>query len=726
MHMRGVVSALAFSLPALAAPAAKGASRSTLQVLNYNNLGPENNGTVAVLVRDGVSHSTAQEQCAAIGEKLYPLASAPQANRTEMQYQLDYLVFNNDLPCDVSLWVAQGSSDECMAYSYESQQIVQMPCDSHLPALCSSSVPPTTDKDRTAVESSKLPLELRDWKMTGYRDARSFRFLGIPFADPPVDELRFQPPKPYSGSRDIDATVFSDSCMQTPSPFGTFHNEGVSEDCLYLNVYTPVLPAQGDICTRRRVVNVYLYGGAFVSGSGALVGYDGGNFASRSDTVTVTLNYRLGALGFLSTGNLTTGSYGIRDQIMALRWVKEHIFAFGGDPSKINIFGQSAGGQSVVALLSSSAASGLFSGAIAQSAPLDLPWSTREVYAELITPKVAKAVGCEDASDSDSEQSLLKCLRSVPATEYVSNSSDFQNALSAIAKDVSNDYLHVSKLLASIEPFMPVVDDTGSGVIDDQFHTLLSNNALPNKVPTMFTTVTDESSLYVYEKVPKLGSSDGLLETLWNISYPDDLAELLVERNAFPVNNSLPDATRKTAADALTYSEWTCPEAYLLNHGGNDAFPKLFEAQIGKGHIQTTIGTPEICSPNEKYNVSCHASDVLPVWGTLNSKNFGVDPYYSHTDLLHSQMMNDIFGAFFRTHDPNPDPEWLRVRGPAYAATYDVFGTQGYRIEQYTPGTKSLSLLTMPPSLTENPGLTEQCDVFADYGYTFQRAELTE
>ena len=726
MHLKEVLGALAFALPALAAPAARGthSRSSTFQVLNYNNLSANNNGTTAVLVHSELSRSDAHAQCASIGERLYPFSSAPQANRTELQYQLDYLVFNQDLPRNASLWVAE-KAGQCMAYSYQSKQVVNVPCDSKHPALCTSSVPPTTDKDRTAVPLSNLPFEFDGYSVTGYRDARSFRFLGLPFADPPVDNLRFAPPQPYSGPKQgLDATKYSASCIQSASSFGTLNNEGISEDCLYLNIYTPVLPGQGDQSSSGRPVAVYFYGGAFKQGSASLIEYDGGNFASRNDVIVVTANYRVGALGYMSTGNLTTGSYGTQDQISALKWVNRHIAAFGGDPDQITIFGQSAGGQSVVALLSSSAAKGLFSGAIVQSAPLDLPWYTREVYHEYIAPAIAKAVGCDDDAD---EKDMLSCLRSVPATNYLDNSTDFKGALDSVSKDVSENYLHTSSLLAGIEPFMPVIDDTDSGVIDDQFNTLLKSSSLPNYVPTMFSTVTDEAYFYVNQQVPELGSTTVGLDIIFSIAYPHDLSTKLVDSGVFPVNKSSPDGTRNAAGDALTYSEWTCPQAHILNltSTAGKSFPSLYEVEIGQGHPQTTEGVPEICSPNNDYNASCHTSDVLLVWGNLNSKTMAVDPYYSEKDLQHSQMLNDIFGSFFRTHDPNPNVDWLKARGPAYQATLGVFDDDGFEIKEYSSGEKSLSLLNMPPRLMENPGTSDKCAVFTEYGYTFQHANMT-
>ncbi|PKX90350.1 putative cholinesterase [Aspergillus novofumigatus IBT 16806] len=673
-------------------------SLSTLQALKYNNLGSENNG-----------------------ESLYSLQDATETNRTELQYQFNYLIHNRDLQRSDQVWVAKSSSKDCSAYSLSRKETVSIPCHMQLPALCTSKVPPTTDTNKAVVESSKISVMHEGYTFTGYRDARSFRFLGVPFANPPVKDLRFAPPQPYSGPKTLDATKFSDSCVQSVSGFGTLGNGGVSEDCLYLNIYTPVLPAHGARNSLRKPVAVYFYGGAFTKGSASMIDYDGGNFASRNDVVVVTVNYRLGALGWLATGSLTTGSYGIRDQILALEWINEYIEAFGGDKSRITIFGQSAGGQSVTALLSSSAAKGLFSGAIVQSAPLDLPWFTREVYEEVVTPGVAKAVGC---NQTVSEEKLLACLRSVPASAFLDNTTEFQSAMTAVNKKVADSFLHVSTMLASIEPLMPMVDDSGSGVIDDQFYTLLADNTLPNRVPTLFTTVTDEAALYVGRFVPQIEASTTNLHLLFGVAYPADLAKSLAASNAFPLDPSDPDTVRNVGAQALTYSEWTCPQAHLLANGGATAFPALYELEITRGHIQTNAGVPAVCSPNTDYNATCHAADVLPVWGTLNSKSRNVDPYYDTTDLLHSQLLDDVFGAFFRTRSPNPDPEMLRVRGPAYAATYEIFGKNGYYIPPYHPQQRNVSLLDMPPAWTQNPHGTDKCKVFEEYGFTFQRASL--
>ncbi|KAL4911828.1 Alpha/Beta hydrolase protein [Aspergillus aurantiobrunneus] len=718
MHLRFLAGALlcapAIAAPTNSCPAPSSDSLGTLQTLRYNYLSAANNGTSAVLVHDRLSNSKAQERCAAIGETLYPFQTAPNANRSELVYQLDYLVYAKDLRPDDDVWIA----GDCLAYSHRQKRAVSAPCHRELPVICTADVPPTKDVDRTVVASSKISVKSSGFTLTGYRDARSFRFLGVPFADPPVQELRFAPPREYSGPKTIDATRVGDSCIQLPS--GSETSIKISEDCLYLNVFTPIVPERAG--TVRRPVAVYFYGGGFTTGTSSNIAYDGGNFASRNDVVVVTVNYRLGALGYLATGNLTTGSYGIRDQIAALQWVNKHIAAFGGDPAHVTIFGQSAGGQSVVALLSSTAARGLFSGALVQSAPVDLPWHTREVYSELVTPHIAEGVGCGNANSN--ETALLSCLRSVPAASFLNNSTDFENAMTAVGNDLASNWLHISQVLVSIEPILPMVDDSGSGVIDDQFHTLLATNRLPNHVPTMFSTVSDEADFFISQFIPDLGSAQVGLNTLLGITFPPGLAASLVNSTAFPTNLTQPDSVRITGADVLTHSEWTCPLSYLLRNGGAASFPTLYSVEITDGHAQDHA-SPDICHPNHIYNATCHANDILPAWGTLNSKTVDVDPYYGATDLLHSQLLNDVFGAFFRTYDPNPDVEMLRLRGPAYAATYEVFGNRGYRITQHDPEEDSLWSLGMPPSRAENPGLTNKCAAFEDYGFTFENVRLT-
>jgi para-nitrobenzyl esterase len=212
--------------------------------------------------------------------------------------------------------------------------------------------------------------------ISGYKIGDISVFKGIPFAAPPVGELRWKAPQPvknWTGVLKCDS--FSASPMQrNPVPFMMWTEEFItppeklSEDCLYLNVWTPAKSSK-----EKLSVLVWIYGGGFSSGSAACAVYDGEEM-SKKGIVFVSINYRVGVLGFLAHPELrsesehnVSGNYGLLDQIAALLWISKNIEAFGGDPRKVTIAGQSAGSMSVCALVSSPLAKGLFRGAIAQS-----------------------------------------------------------------------------------------------------------------------------------------------------------------------------------------------------------------------------------------------------------------------------------------------------------------------------------------------------------------------
>jgi len=190
-------------------------------------------------------------------------------------------------------------------------------------------------------------------------------FKGLPFAAPPVGDLRWRPPappKPWTGVR--QATAYGPACMQMGR--GGIALADQSEDCLYLNVWTPAGFRPG----QKLPVMVWIHGGAFIVGSGSTPFYDGTHFAERG-VVLVTVNYRLGRLGFFAHPALnpkgTSGNYGIMDNIAALKWVQANISSFGGDPSNVTIFGESAGGILVNFLMTAPDARGLFAKAISES-----------------------------------------------------------------------------------------------------------------------------------------------------------------------------------------------------------------------------------------------------------------------------------------------------------------------------------------------------------------------
>ena len=209
-------------------------------------------------------------------------------------------------------------------------------------------------------------------KVEGYQQRGLYVFKGVPYAAPPVGERRWLPPgtaEPWSDVRPTQA--YTAIAPQNVAQQGIF-NQGVAEqpqneDCLYLNVWTPGLD------DAHRPVLFWIHGGGFTGGSGSAPVYKGSRLAARGNVVVVTINYRLGSLGFLNLNQVTkgaipaTGNEGLLDQIAALNWVRHNITAFGGDPGNVTVFGESAGGMSIGCLLAMPAAKGLFHKAIAQS-----------------------------------------------------------------------------------------------------------------------------------------------------------------------------------------------------------------------------------------------------------------------------------------------------------------------------------------------------------------------
>ena len=230
-------------------------------------------------------------------------------------------------------------------------------------------------------------------------------FLGIPYAAPPVGDLRWRPPQPAAPWKGVrDATQFANHCPQPPSPFGL---ASVTEDCLYLNVYTP---AGGWHKGKGKPVMVWIHGGALYLGESN--DYDPVNLVEKEDVVVVTINYRLGILGYLAHPALTleqggaSGNYGFMDQQAALQWVQRNIKNFGGDPDNVTIFGESAGGLSVHTQLVSPLAAGLFDRAIIESGAYQLNTASL-VTAEGRGSAFATRAGCGAAAD------VAACLRAL-------------------------------------------------------------------------------------------------------------------------------------------------------------------------------------------------------------------------------------------------------------------------------------------------------------------------
>jgi para-nitrobenzyl esterase len=284
-------------------------------------------------------------------------------------------------------------------------------------AFCLPAVASGKDAQRPIVITDAGPLR-------GEVDADVASFKGIPFAAPPLASLRWHAPQPVTRWSNVrDATAFGPDCMQIASPTDQAPLRTTpSEDCLYLNIWRPSRP------TAHMPVLVWIYGGGFMTGGASPAVYDGSAFARRG-IVFVSFNYRLNRLGFFAHPALSAaregpqGNYGLMDQQAALQWVRRNIAAFGGDPRRVTVFGESAGGISVLALLGAPAARGLFQrAAIMSGSGRDYPLPVSGLKTDGAGVPSAETVGrnfAEAQGIHGTDQAALTELRALPASKLM-------------------------------------------------------------------------------------------------------------------------------------------------------------------------------------------------------------------------------------------------------------------------------------------------------------------
>lgn len=388
--------------------------------------------------------------CTSVSESLITVTKAVDAG---LQRQLAFTVYDKSFKAGQKFWVAGGKAIQINTDGSASLVKTKPAASVKLPAICTQSAP--RQSANNTVTSTRYQQRTASW--AGYRDGRSFRFGGIPYARP-VD--RFAYSEVLTDANYISA-LLTDRSSQCPQTAGT--DKPYTEDCLLLNIYTPAIGASQS--KSGRPVMVWLHGGGFISGSGLDFTFDGGELSSRGDAVVVTINYRLGSLGFLSINGQAQGNYAVGDAITALQWVQKYISNFGGDPSRVLLYGQSAGAQIVEALLASPKASGLFSSAIVQSGrPQDRTnaLQTASVAQAGSSGSVIKALGCGSVSD------VLGCLRGLPASSFL-RTQQFSK---------------------------PVVD--GNIITSDTLDVAAKRGGHVNKVPVIFGFMRDEAGSLGY------------------------------------------------------------------------------------------------------------------------------------------------------------------------------------------------------------------------------------
>jgi para-nitrobenzyl esterase len=473
-------------------------------------------------------------------------------------------------------------------------------------------------------------------------------FRGIPYAAPPVRDLRWKPPQPPAAWQGVRlADRFAAQCMQT-RVFGDmmFRNSGLSEDCLYLNVWTPEASA-----TAKRPVLVYFYGGGFVAGDGSEPRYDGESLAQKG-VVVVTMSYRLGVFGFFAHPELTaespqhaSGNYALLDQIEALRWVRQNIAAFGGDPSQVTIGGESAGSFAVSAQMASPLAKGLFVRGIGESgsvlgsfAPVPLAEAEQQGVA------FAKVVGAASLAD----------LRAIPAMQLLEAAARPGAARFSLAVDGHFFPQPPLEIYAAGEQaHVPLLAGWNSEEMN--YHALLGPS-----------DATPESFKAAVERL------DG-----------DHAGELLKLYPASTNEEAASSATALVSDRFIAYSTWKWAEMqrltgapvyrYFYAHPRPPMRPEMGNAVPGLagGVVRGGTDQPPLPPPTG----AVHSAEIEYALG-----NLATNPVYAWTDddYTVSRLMEGYFANFIKTGDPNGAglPEWPAVgsgkEGPERFMRIDV------------------------------------------------------
>ena len=443
------------------------------------------------------------------------------------------------------------------------------------------------------------------WIMNGTQKA----FLGLPYAAPPIGELRWKAPQPPSGWKGVrDATKFGGRCEQWHiwNDY-LFLDSGPTEDCLYLNVY---VPASANRASRLPVM-VWIHGGAYLAGAGSEPRYTNSALVSKG-IVLVTINYRLGVFGFLATEDLAkeggghAGNYGLMDMAAALRWVKANIEAFGGDAGNVTIFGESAGSFSVNALMTAPAARGLFEKAIGESGAF---------FGNVIPmPSVAERARRDQAWVDSLGVKNLDALRKMPADQLL-----------AAAKKSRSTY------------FSPVVD--GEFLKEPVPDTYAAGREA--HVPALIGSNRDERAGTL---------SKGMTADKWK-AFADEHYGKQAEPflAAFPASDdeqAIRSADEYTTENYIALGAWRWAEA---------------QAKTGRAPVYRyrfdRPAPPEANHPEGIY--AFHSDELEYVFGTLDVRQGAA---WQPEDRALSRQMVSYWTNFARTGDPNGNglPHWLR------------------------------------------------------------------
>lgn len=448
-------------------------------------------------------------------------------------------------------------------------------------------------------ESDSVVVDAPVGELAGVSTEAGNRFLGIPYAQAPIDDLRWRPPQPVARWQGVrDATEFGPRCAQAKTNGGDAVD---NEDCLSVNVFTPANDS-----TKPRPVLFWIHGGGFTSGSDSQ--YDGSALARTNDIVVVTINYRLGFLGFLDVPGMKDGgerNFGLLDQQAALHWTRDNVAAFGGDPGRVTIMGSSAGGHSVCAQLASPSAKGLFHGAIIESGGCP---SHSEDEAVKDGMNFAVEAGCTDAG------SVTNCLRSKSSQELVDASANFRGILTG-------------PLPIAGTPELPV--PPSEAVDSGRF----------NNVPILIGSTRNETRSWAK---PFVDATREVYETEIRKEFGDNADDVLIRypydsyRGKYAATYALGDVWTDSG---VFYGLGGCQDRKLA-HRFAEQQPRTYSYRFD-GENRPVDGSEEFVPG------SAHSSEKPYLWPNDTTAAFSAD------QLKLSQAMTEYWGAFVNNADPN-------------------------------------------------------------------------
>ncbi|KAK6347372.1 hypothetical protein TWF718_005211 [Orbilia javanica] len=614
----------------------------------------------------------ARKVCESLGESLWSPENENFA--AGLNNTLSYQIYLGKFPTSQKFWIGSRSAS-CRAIDVKGRSH-NIDCHERLPAICTQSAPLSNISFIDTSPRFHITKAVGDQTLTGYRDANSWRFLGVRFAPAPQ---RFGYSSVYAGKGHAMAIDEPPRCLQISN------GEAVgSEDCLFLDLFTPYLPGKKVFKKDLKPVLFWLYGGGNVEGTISNPGTDGGNFAARGDVVIVGINYRVGNFGWLAVdGTNITGNYGLSDMVTGLKWIQSYIKDFGGDPSRVTILGESAGAAGVRALLASKPAKNLFHGAIMESQPIGFQphrwyseYRTVAEHSAAFGVPVLEAVNCTDASDK------AACLRAADASALTLLPP---NKLANFAI-IDNKYLHSEWLQV-----------TGKGFV--------------NSVPTMIGANRDEPAISLGTLPPPTDFLEYL--TLVSSLLPQDITAA-ANSPAFPLPPGDPaeaifNATTRIVGDGALKCLGMATAYSAAKH---KTLPSVYAFEFNRTYSPENFTSP-LCSPpitaefpfgdaNKEY-YKCHAGEVQFVFGVVLRMGL---PDRDGLDIPFSQLVVDHWASFIWRYDPNPISGYLKARGYYNTLNQVTVSGKWKKVDHRKPELQWLQWNSLSVPFTEGPQCT--------------------